>query len=139
MSDIGGYPESAPERDPLRVTGCECRSPGWCERHRCHKGRDYYEQCRRSQELFDAWEAGRGPGQLKVEGTPVVLRPPCRHLGAELDAVECASCAGRVRIKVFACAQWGRCSIQRRLPDQACCAECPDHVPKEPAPVDCDR
>lgn len=45
------------------MTDCQCKEPGWCERHQCHKHARWHELCQTNQAYFDAWEAGRGPGQ----------------------------------------------------------------------------
>jgi hypothetical protein len=39
----------------------------------------------------------------------------------------CPSCRGAVRLKVFACALHGECTIARSLTGVACCATCPDY------------
>ncbi len=62
---------------------------------------------------------------------PVVLtkpRGPCVHLGPQTGLRECATCAGRVRVKVFACAhpRHGETTLAE-------CASCPDHEAREEA------
>ncbi len=46
---------------------------GWCERHHVRKTADWVKLCKTRPDFFEAWEAGRGPGQ-KTPGTvaPVV-------------------------------------------------------------------
>jgi hypothetical protein len=61
--------------------------------------------------------------------TGAVVRPAkvvadCRHRGAELRQVECASCGGNVRIKVFACALFGECTLGKPLPGVPTCEAC---------------
>lgn len=55
----------------------------------------------------------------------------CAHRGPETgEVVECKSCRGRVRLKVYDCVVHGRCTIARHVPNvQACCARCPDRSP----------
>lgn len=55
------------------MTGCVCKEPGWCVRHQCHKHARWHELCQTDEGYFEAWEAGRGPGQ----NLPVV-RPEAR-------------------------------------------------------------
>ncbi len=60
------------------------------------------------------WDAGM-PRQLTV----------CRHRGEAVDLVECPSCHGRIRLKVFACAVHGRCTTDTPLSTLACCKAVP--------------
>src|SRR4051794_4345291 len=53
--------------------------------------------------------------------------PPCMHRGAATGETRvCQSCAGRVEVKLFACALHGACSLIRAVDDAACCVRCPD-------------
>lgn len=55
------------------------------------------------------------------------LRGRCVHLGGDTDhAVECPTCVGNVRVKVFDCRRHGQCTIAKQLPNMACCANCDD-------------
>ncbi len=45
------------------MTACICPEPGYCPRHRCRKTPHWHKLCRRRQDYFELWEAGRGPGQ----------------------------------------------------------------------------
>lgn len=62
----------------------------------------------------------------------------CAFLGAPTGEVaECPSCNGRVRLKLFACAKHGRCTLGKPAPGVACCRGCPDHSGRQavaPAP-----
>lgn len=44
----------------------------------------------------------------------------CLYRGAEVDRVRCQDCAGRAKIKVFACEIWGRCSVQKNVGEKVC-------------------
>lgn len=56
-------------------------------------------------------------------------RPACLNRGPEpIEQIECPTCAGHVRVKAFACAVHGRCTVGKPLPDVACCAVCRDHI-----------
>lgn len=68
-----------------------------------------------------------GDGQVAgaVRATARVV--PCRHRGAEVRRQDCATCAGKVLLKVFACAVHGECTIGRQHDATACCATCPDY------------
>ena len=50
------------------VTGCE-NCNGYCARHKIHKNTHWVRLCQTKQAYFDAWEAGRGPGQERNEAT----------------------------------------------------------------------
>ncbi len=49
---------------------------------------------------------------------------PCIHIGDETRRVECPSCSGRVRVKIFACAVHGECAPVKSLDGVACCRVC---------------
>lgn len=48
-------------------TECECTSAGWCQRHQCYKTAHWVRLCQKEPAYFQAWEAGRGPGQRSGE------------------------------------------------------------------------
>jgi hypothetical protein len=52
---------------------------------------------------------------------------PCRHRGEAIDLVECPTCQGRIRLKVFACDVYGRCTVDPFVPGTACCSGCLDY------------
>jgi hypothetical protein len=52
----------------------------------------------------------------------------CIHLGSELRRVDCQDCQGTVRLKVFACAIHGQCTLRKRLDGVKCCAACGDYA-----------
>lgn len=59
----------------------------------------------------------------------------CAHRGGPTgETVLCPSCAGSVRLKMFACAVHGTCTVSRRAVGVACCVECPDRSAGPPAP-----
>ena len=47
------------------MNDCECDIPGggYCQRHHCNKSVQLAEWCRTKSSWWEAWEAGRGPGQ----------------------------------------------------------------------------
>ncbi len=53
----------------------------------------------------------------------------CRHRGEAVDLIECPSCQGRIRLNVFACDVYGRCTADRLVEGTACCKGCLDKVP----------
>jgi hypothetical protein len=57
--------------------------------------------------------------------SPAKVVDDCCHRGAELRQVECASCGGNVRIKVFGCAFFGECTLGKPLPGVQACQACP--------------
>lgn len=52
---------------------------------------------------------------------------PCLHRGPETRQQVCDTCAGKQRIKVFACAIHSEATLGKRLPGLACCAGCGDY------------
>lgn len=78
--------------------------------------------------MFDLWEQGKGPRQ-NLSG-PMVKGPrrtSCQFLGQELRTQECSSCAGKVRLKVFACQLHKECTMGKWLDGVATCATCLDY------------
>ena len=51
-------------------------------------------------------------------------RVDCVHRGAMVGKRECASCAGTVKLKLFACAIHGECTLAKPLEGVACCGAC---------------
>jgi hypothetical protein len=50
----------------------------------------------------------------------------CVHRGAETRRIECKSCKGTVKLKVFACAVHGECMMNRSTKGVKQCAGCAD-------------
>ena len=44
-----------------RLTACDCKAAGFCERHQCVKTDHWVNLCRTKADYFQAWEEGRGP------------------------------------------------------------------------------
>lgn len=56
---------------------------------------------------------------------------PCRHLGeATGEKVLCQTCTGRVQLTVLKCEVYGSCTVSKQAPGKACCATCPDYLPR---------
>ena len=55
----------------------------------------------------------------------------CIHRGDKIRNQVCTSCPAKPRIKVFACAVHGECTIGKRLDGLACCAGCLDRAARE--------
>jgi hypothetical protein len=55
---------------------------------------------------------------------------PCVHLGGQKRAETCASCGGRIQIKVFACDVYRETTLAKPLAGIQCCASCPKYEPK---------
>jgi hypothetical protein len=55
---------------------------------------------------------------------------PCAKRGEEIRLQKCPTCCGgSVKIKVFACSEFGECSIAKKLDGVACCAGCSAYTP----------
>lgn len=48
------------------MTNCECPASGYCQRHKVNKSTAWYRLCKLHESYYQAWEAGRGPGQDHV-------------------------------------------------------------------------
>lgn len=110
----------------MKVTPCECTKPGWCERHQCEKSRHFYELCRRRQDYFEQFENGQSIlQQVKRRFQP---RELCQHRGEAVDEVECPSCRGTVKLKVFDCARHERCTLAKPIDGIGCCSNCTEFI-----------
>ncbi len=47
------------------MTQCECKQPGFCERHQVNKTPEWHQLCQTHAGYFALWEEGRGPDQLR--------------------------------------------------------------------------
>lgn len=59
------------------------------------------------------------------------IRLDCRFRGDVIDLVDCESCAGSVRLKVFACSRFYQATTARVIEGAACCATCDDYEPTD--------
>lgn len=72
----------------------------------------------------------------RTGGAAPVQDGPCRFRGAPTgESVDCATCSGRVSLKLFACAVHGSCSPQTAIPGRACCGGCPNYSNASPPPA----
>jgi hypothetical protein len=69
---------------------------------------------------------------------PPAPRDACIHLGDKVGTHECETCQGSVKIKLYACALHGTCTLGKKLPEIACCAQCGDYTSsrRDPDPDD---
>lgn len=59
------------------------------------------------------------------EATPRI--GPCQSIGDELRREVCGTCGGnQYKLKVFACAFHGECTLEKQLPEVKCCRSCAD-------------
>lgn len=55
---------------------------------------------------------------------------PCIYLGKNTgNKVLCPSCSGHVEFAIFECAEYGGCTIGKKVGDIACCTGCKDYTP----------
>jgi len=72
----------------------------------------------------------RGERPPKRECRKPTLVEKCKHLGDAVGTtVDCAGCTGTVKLKLYACAIHGECTLGKKLDGIACCAQCPDYAP----------
>lgn len=73
------------------------------------------------------------PAQKVHHACPQARRhDDCQNRLEEARAVECPTCTGKVRIKVFTCALHTECTLAKPLPGIACCQGCRDYEPLPP-------
>lgn len=97
----------------------------------------YQEDGRRYRQ---AWRAGDEPFALvgdRVElpvtdfSTPA-YRLDCKYRGRDvIDLVPCETCAGNVKLKVYACERFHQATIAMPVEGAACCATCDDYEPED--------
>ena len=129
---------------------CECPVAGWCQRHQIEKIGRQYDLCRGTANTADcgykywaAWETGQlgatavnspildrdwdctpadvvasSPSLQKVDGQS------CVHRGEAIRTEGCKSCRGNVQVKVFACSEFGECTIAKKIGSAAMCYGC---------------
>lgn len=128
---------------PPTLTPCECKEPGWCERHQCQKTPEWHFACRRVQSQFERWEQGEGPCVNRLGERPVPQPPaPCVHRSSEpVGEVECELCGQRkILVPVYECIKFGRCTERRygnRSTDARstqACLSCSEYVANEIGP-----
>ena len=71
------------------------------------------------------------PARRPASPTRVSTRTEaCRHRGEQVQEVDCDTCAGKVRLKVFSCSQHGKCSLSTKPIEGAkSCQGCQDYAP----------
>lgn len=83
------------------TTGCQCNPenypyPHWCERHSVSKHPHWVFLCQTNAAYFDAYEAGRGPGQPQPEMKrfTAVGVATCQHRSPSIGNTKrcCGSC-----------------------------------------------
>jgi len=47
------------------MTPCTCPLAGYCDRHQTEKNEHWHRLCQTHFGYYDAWERGRGPGQVR--------------------------------------------------------------------------
>ncbi len=68
------------------------------------------------------------PKQAKARPTAAKHPLPCIHLGEPIgETVECQSCNGTVKLKLFACAVHGKCTTAKKVDAYAACPGCKDY------------
>jgi hypothetical protein len=93
-----------------------------CHCNRCHLITGPYtpDQCRL------CWLYHHAPAYRALWDSAARAVAACRHRGEAIDLIECPTCQGRIRLKVFACTVHGQCTIDTPLLIVACCKQCPD-------------
>lgn len=91
---------------------------------RLHRGRKGYkcEKCGKKTFLRD--------GELERFRHACTDRTACIHRGAVIGKVDCQSCRGMVKIKIFACPLHGSCHLSRKPLDARACLTCGERQPR---------
>lgn len=116
--------------------------PCSCERVRI--GSEYSrDQCRwcwlfhHRADYREFWSSQReaSPKSQSHPGESRQAVPPesrkCVHRGEQASEVECRTCGGSVRIKVFECSVFEKCTVGRQVESIACCASCERFEPRD--------
>ena len=118
-------------------TPCDCKEPGFCDRHKMHKGRLLWLVCQRDLALFNQWEQQANGVTTTSTTSYAATLPRCEHRGLEvLENVECELCGNRsVMVPVHPCAIHHRCT-ERRFGNSTelsrntnACTSCADYTP----------
>lgn len=92
-----------------KTIGCQCNSPGFCERHKMTKTPHLHHLCRTSKEYWDLWESGQG--RAEAAGAAAFLPTSCQHRGPISRQERCKSCGQRdVLANVYYCRALGECT-----------------------------
>lgn len=103
------------------MTPCDFERMGETDDYRCKRS-----ECGRivhDVHLLPIWAACAV--SASDDAPPAVAQSrDCRHRGSESRRVECPTCSGTVRIKVFACSLKGECTLGQPVDGIPCCATC---------------
>ena len=66
---------------------------------------------------------------VEVTDEKWIVGAPCIHRGEQTRTVECESCKGSVKVKVFACDEYGECTLKLPAVGKVCYG-CDDLSPK---------
>jgi hypothetical protein len=71
----------------------------------------------------------------KVRQTRDVVKNPCIYRGQwAVDLVECNTCVGKTKVKVFECELYQLCTLKKNVGQgKACCVTCGSYSPVQPA------
>lgn len=70
-----------------------------------------------------------GCGEKRDTPKAADLTQRCQHLGPPTGFVECETCQGNVRLKVFACEIHQAATMAKPMNGLACCATCKEYLP----------
>jgi hypothetical protein len=112
-----------------------CRICYWCL-HPSDKGKQY-RQTWGEPEPESPHSAGIGIDPRIVVFNPIkeISTPlndvsiPCIHRGKQTRLQLCATCNGRVQVRVFACSIHQECTMVKRVDNLAVCQTCKDYQP----------
>ena len=98
------------------MNNCECTGPGWCERHQVNKAEHWVHLCQTRENYFQAWEEGRGPGQIILDTTnesPNIIQRGINLGKAIVKHVKCGChhCTDEQKNARFAICQSNRCGF----------------------------
>jgi hypothetical protein len=79
------------------------------------------------QSVSDGDEIGAEAASI-IAALSLSPESPCVHRGDSTRTVECTSCRGRVKVKVFPCALHEEVTIKKRAGELKTCLGCVDHA-----------
>jgi hypothetical protein len=127
---------------------CQCSKPGWCPTLKMCTNGDIFRICHgdsglpNEEEYRQHWlnnssshtETECQPMPMSVQAIDwqaipyVPRRKACALLGIGTgELIECGPCGGGVKLKIFECAIYKTCTLEKQVANHQCCSTCNDY------------